>query len=347
MFLGIEIGGTKLQLGVGDGRAAQTFALERLAIEPALGAAGIRQQLAAAADRMLAGKTLEGIGIGFGGPVDSAAGRTIKSHQIVGWDDFPLAAWCAQTFGAPTVVQNDADTAALAEARFGAGRGANPVFYVTVGSGIGGGLIVDGKIYRGAGRGAAEIGHLRPGLHADHPDVTVESLASGWGIAAQAQTILSGAVAQRIDPSLQRARVTSRLERERRLSAAVAASEEFEADLLARAEGQIDNITGKLVADAAREGNALAADILQSAWQALGWGIAQVITLTAPEVVVVGGGVALLGEEMLQPLREEVARYVFPPFLERYRIVPAELGEEMVVYGALALAAEHALDKHL
>ncbi len=340
MYLGIEIGGTKLQLGVGDGRGATAVALERLTVDPARGAAGIRQQIAAAADRLLAGCAPAGIGIGFGGPVDAAAGRTIKSHQIAGWEDFPLADWCAQTLGAPTTLQNDADTAALAEARFGAGRGANPVFYVTVGSGIGGGLVVDGKIYRGAGRGAAEIGHLRPGLHADHAELTVESLASGWGIAAQAQSILSGAVARRIDPALQGAGVTSREERERRLSAAVAASEEFEADLLVRAEGQIDLVTGKLVADAARDGNALAADILQSAWQALGWAIAQVITITAPEAVVIGGGVALLGEEMLRPVREQVARYVFPPFLDRYRFVPAELGEEMVVYGALALAAE-------
>lgn len=340
MFLGIEIGGTKLQLGIGDGQHPQTTALERLTVDPAAGAAGIRRQIAEAADRLLAGRAVRAIGIGFGGPVDVVAGRTIKSHQIDGWEDFPLVEWCQQTLGMPAMLQNDADTAALAEARFGAGHGANPVFYVTVGSGIGGGLVVDGRIYRGAGRGAAEIGHLRPGLQADQAELTVESLASGWGIASQAQTLLSGAVAQRIDPALQVSRASNRSERERRLSAAVAASEEFEADLLARAGGFLDAITGKLVAEAARDGNAVAADILQRAWQALGWAIAQVITLTAPEVIVIGGGVALLGEEMLQPVREQVARYVFPPFLDRYRIVPAGLGEEMVVYGALALAAD-------
>ncbi len=343
MFLGIEIGGTKLQLGVGEGREARLVSMERLTVDPARGAAGIREQIAATADRLLAKHPVRGIGIGFGGPVDANSGRTIKSHQIDGWDDFPLTDWCERTLGVPAVLQNDADTAALAEATFGAGRGANPVFYVTVGSGIGGGLVVDGKIYRGSGRGAAEIGHLRPGLHADHAEMTVESLASGWGIAAQAQSLLSGAVASRIDPSMQARHATSRGEWQRRLSAAVAASEECEKDLLQRAEGNVEAITGKLVAEAARDGNALATDILHHAWQALGWAIAQVITLNAPEMVVIGGGVALLGEEMLNPVREQVARYVFPPFLERYRILPAELGEEMVVFGALKLAADGAV----
>ncbi len=340
MFLGIEIGGTKLQLGVGDGRSAQAVALQRLTVDPARGAAGIREQIAATADQFASRYSLRGVGIGFGGPVDIGTGRTIKSHQIDGWDDFPLSEWCQQTLGLPACLRNDADTAALAEARFGAGRGSNPVFYVTVGSGIGGGLVIDGRIHAGSGRGAAEIGHLRPGLHADQPDMTVESIASGWGIAAQAQALLSGAVAQRFDAAIQTGAV-NRSERERRLSAAVAASEEFEADLLARAGGQLEAVTGKLVAEAARDGNGVAADILRHAWQALGWGIAQAITLVAPEVVVIGGGVALLGEEMLRPVREHVAQYVFPPFLDRYRIVPAGLGEEMVVYGALALAADN------
>ena len=96
-----------------------------------------------------------------------------------------------RTFGMPTAVGNDCDVAGLAEARFGAGRGRRVLFYVTVGSGIGGGLIVDGQIYRGNGVAAAEIGHLRPGLHADRPDETVESMASGWGIAAAAQSRLA------------------------------------------------------------------------------------------------------------------------------------------------------------
>ena len=92
------------------------------------------------------------------------SGRTIVSHQIDGWQDFPLGDWCRQTLGRPAVLGNDSDLAGLGEARFGAGRGHRIVFYSNVGSGIGGSLVVDGELYRG-GRGvASEIGHLRPGL---------------------------------------------------------------------------------------------------------------------------------------------------------------------------------------
>ena len=115
----------------------------------------------------------------LGGPVDAEHGRVIKSHQIEGWDGYPLAEWVQATLNLPAAVANDCDAAAIAEARFGAGQGRHVVFYVTVGSGIGGGLVLDGQIYRGSGPAAAEIGHLRPGLHADRPDETVESIASG------------------------------------------------------------------------------------------------------------------------------------------------------------------------
>ncbi len=131
---------------------------------------------------------MSAIGIGFGGPVDSAAGRVVKSHQIDGWEDVELVKWCRGRLGVPARLQNDCDVAALAEARFGAGRDTRVVFYITIGTGVGGGLVIDGRIYHGAGVSVAEIGHLRPGLHADHADDTVESLASGWGIAAEAQS---------------------------------------------------------------------------------------------------------------------------------------------------------------
>ena len=103
---------------------------------------------------------LKGVGIGFGGPVDDATRTVIKSHQIEGWDNFPLADWVSDVVGLPAVLGNDADVAGLAEALHGAGKGLSPIFYITIGSGIGGGFIIDGEIYRGVGRGAAEIGHL-------------------------------------------------------------------------------------------------------------------------------------------------------------------------------------------
>src|SRR5579884_2668155 len=165
MFLGIEIGGTKLQLGLGRGDG-QLAALWRGTVDPARGADGIRRQITLAVDDLLqrAGLTrdrLRGIGVGFGGPVDDNTRTVIKSHQIAGWDNFPLADWLGEMLDLPAVLGNDADVAGLAEALFGAGKGYSPVFYITIGSGIGGGLIVDGQILRGTGRGAAEIGHLK------------------------------------------------------------------------------------------------------------------------------------------------------------------------------------------
>jgi glucokinase len=338
MLLGVEIGGTKLQLGVGPGDGT-LVALERFDVQPKHGAAGILDQIERVARTLIARQEVSAIGIGFGGPVDRAAGRVVKSHHVEGWDDFPLVDWCAKHLSLPAALENDCDAAALAEARFGTGQGRNPVFYVTVGTGIGGGLVVDGNIYRGSGHGAAEIGHLRPGLHAEHPDQTVESLASGWGIAAAAQARLSDPISHRFEPLTTGLRRMSPEDMRQRLIETEEASEEFAADLLERCDGRIEQLTAHLVAQAAGEGNELAREVFARACQALGWGIAQAITLASPQVVVIGGGVSLADESLfLAPLRQAVARYVFPPLTDTYEILPAKLGEAVVVHGALAAA---------
>ena len=184
MFLGIEIGGTKLQLGLGQGDGRITC-LWRDTVDVAAGGEGIRRRIVTAVPELLAQadlslQQLSGIGVGFGGPVDDATQSTIKSHQIDGWDAIPLAAWLTEQFGLAAALGNDADVAGLAEALFGAGKGLSPIFYITIGSGMGGGLIVEQKIYRGCGRGAAEIGHLRVPYRGSR--VPLEDVASGWGI---------------------------------------------------------------------------------------------------------------------------------------------------------------------
>jgi len=340
MFLGIEIGGTKLQLAVGAGDGSPFVGFERVSVDPAQGAPGILSHIERVGGALVGRWPVRRVGFGFGGPVNAATGRVVRSHQIEGWHDFPLAEWATRTFGVPTSLGNDCDVAGLAEARFGAGRGRRVVFYVTVGSGIGGGLIIDGQIHHGAGTAAAEIGHMRPGLSADRSDETVESLASGWGIAAAAQARLSDPISTPLQPLGEGARHRRPEELRQRLIEQEEATEEFAADLLDRADGQIEQVTAKLVAEAAGDGNPLALDVLAHACQALGWAIAQVITLLSPDVVVVGGGVPQMGETLfLAPLRAQVERYVFPPLLRSYEIVPAGLGEQVVVHGALALAA--------
>jgi len=203
----------------------------------------------------------------------------------------------------------------LGEARFGAGRNSRIVFYSNVGSGIGGALVIDGALYLGgAGAAVAEVGHLRPGPDAVEPDQTVESVASGWGIATRARA---------------------------RLADAGTRQQETADRLLAQCGGDIEQLTGKLVVEAVVEGNALAAEIFRGAIRSYGWALAQVVTLLAPNVLVIGGGVPQVGESFFfAPLREQVDRYVIPPLRGTYEIVPAVLGEEVVVHGALALAAE-------
>ncbi len=344
MYLGIEIGGTKLQLGVGHGDGSPMAALERVDVEPSRGAEYIRRQIEEHAATLISQHDVTAVGIGFGGPVDAAAGRTIVSHQVEGWGDFALADWCRDVLGRPAVLGNDSDLAGLAEARFGAGRGHAIVFYTNIGSGIGGALILDGKLYRGAGGVASELGHLRPGLQSDHPDQTLESIASGWAIADAVRSRLA-------DPSSHPLAMLTgegvhpwqHEEVRQHLIQREEADEEAAADLLQRCDGDGSRLTTAMITQAAAEGNRLAEDVFAHAVEAFGWGIAQMITLLAPQVVVVGGGVSLVGERRLfVPLRKQVNRYVFPPLRDSFQIVAAELGEETVVHGALALAAERA-----
>jgi len=302
MYLGIEIGGTKLQLGLGAG-AGQLQGLWRETVDPASGPDGIRRQITRAVPELLARAGLErslidGIGIGFGGPVDDETQHVIKSHQIDGWDDFPLAQWIADIVGRPAVLGNDADVAGLAEALFGAGQGLSPVFYITIGSGIGGGLIVDGAIYRGQGRGGAEIGHLRmPVKSADGLTwFPLEELASGWAIGRQA-----AAAGLTISSSC----------------------------------------TAETVASLAQQGDPRALALLHDVCSHLAEAICHVIVFLCPRRIVIGGGVSLMGESIFfQPLRALVADRVFRPFAGMVEIVPAHLGEEVVVHGALALARQ-------
>jgi glucokinase len=320
MFLGIEIGGTKLQVGVGAGDGVLS-GLWRGTVDVAAGPDGIRRRIAAAVPELLATSgidrsTLRGVGIGFGGPVDDSNQTIIKSHQIDGWDGFPLADWISDLVGLPAALGNDADVAGLAEALHGAGKGMSPIFYITVGSGIGGGFIIDGQIYRGCGRGAAEIGHLRvPFMGSMWP---LESLASGWGMTKQ---------------------VDFRLRYPHQFGLDCEASAN-----LSQRFFQFTNqrpITAQLIAEAAGAGDLFASGILVDALQSLAEGIGHVLTLLCPKRIVIGGGVSLIGEELFfQPLRRFVIERTFKPFEGLTDIVPASLGEAVVVHGALALARQ-------
>lgn len=320
MYLGIEIGGTKLQIGVGQGDGVLA-GLWRGSVDIAAGAEGIRRQITNAVPELLeqtkiARGQIRGVGIGFGGPVDDATKTVIKSHQIEGWDEFPLADWITDILGLPAALGNDADVAGLAEALFGAGKGLSPIFYITIGSGIGGGLIINGEIYRGCGRGAAEMGHLRMrcwGMdEGEYEYVPLEQVASGWAIGQIARMLGKGNV-----------RLAGR-----------------NTPLNRVVNGAWEHVTARDVCQAAELGDQDALVILNNSWEQLAEAICQVIALLSPRCFVIGGGASLMGEKMLfEPLRRMVAERVFKPFANCYDIVPAALGEEVVVHGALALAS--------
>src|SRR5579883_992055 len=177
MIVGIEIGGTKLQLVAGD-ETGKILERRRLNVNPARGAAGIREQIQHTLPGLISSSGATAIGVGFGGPVDWQQNRICRSHQIEGWSEFDLGGWLGQISGLPVKVDNDANVAALGEARLGAGRALNPVFYITLGSGVGGGVVVDGRIYHGASPGEAEIGHVR----LDRCGTIVEGRCSGWAV---------------------------------------------------------------------------------------------------------------------------------------------------------------------
>ncbi|NND70070.1 MAG: ROK family protein [Rhodothermales bacterium] len=300
MILGIEIGGTKLQVGLADQPGESFKAFVRQPVNRDDGAQGILTTLAEVCKPIISKHPVTRIGIGFGGPVDSINGVVRKSHHVKGWENFNLAKWCRSELGHDGVVDNDCNVCALAEAKYGAGKGLNSVFYVTVGTGIGGGLYVNGNIF-GADRPAiVEIGHLRPAPVED-PLAIVEDYCSGLGIAKQYLDKLKAQSNE--DPA-------------------------------------IESITAKEIASAARHGDALSRQIMEEAVQVLGWAIAQAITMTAPEIVVVGGGVSMASNSVfMHPLRKYVDRYVMTLLAGTYQVRRAQLGEEVVVHGAVALAA--------
>ncbi|MBL8866332.1 MAG: ROK family protein [Planctomycetia bacterium] len=325
MFLGIEIGGTKQQVGLGAGGGSLVSLgneenLLKRTVEPSVGAAGIRAKIEAMLPELwersgISPSAVKGIGIGFGGPFDDATGRTIKSHHIDGWDGFPLGEWAKSLLNVPVAIGNDADVAGLGEALFGAGRGVSPLFYITVGTGIGGGLILDGAIYRAVGRGAAEIGHLKvlDWSRAGTPMmIELEKIASGFAIGERAKEL---AIAGEAAGSL----------------------------LLELVEGDASKITGTLVGRAAKKKDKFSRNVLKEATDALAEAICQMIALVCPRRIVIGGGVASNGDELFfDPLRAAVAERVFRPFADLTDIVPAKLAEEVVIHGAIGLAARRA-----
>lgn len=300
-LLGIEVGATKLQLVIGDA-AGRIHQRERRTVDRSRAAAGIREQIAQVIAQWCMSFEWQAVGVGFGGPVDGKTGRIARSCHIEGWDDFPLGDWLAKLTNTPVIVENDTNAAALGESIFGAGCDANPVFYTNSGSGVGGGLVVDGRIYHGATPGEAEFGHLR----FDKSGTIVEDRCSGWAL-------------------------------DRRVRAAAVAGGSVLSELIPPGTGGGE---ARHLSAAIMQGDPIAETILTGAADDLAFALSHVVHLFHPQVVILGGGVSLIGEPWRAAIARALPRYLMTAFQPGPPVRLSALGENVVPVGALACARE-------
>lgn len=310
-ILAIDIGGTKLAVGITTReRLERERRFDELRKEPIVAPGDpptvIARVIELARDLAPRGG-FEGIGISIGGPLDHESGIVLNFPHLPGWRDIALRDELSRALGAPAVLDNDANLGALAEHRLGAGRGVRDMVYMTISTGIGGGLIVDDRLVHGVGSAAAEIGHITvqtdgPLCDCGNPGC-LERMASGTNIARAA-----------------------RLRLERDATAGARLRELCGSD--------VSRVTAADVARAAGEGDALATDVWERAMEYLAIGIGSIIHVLAPPLIVIGGGVAQSGEGLLEPLRRNLRRHVFYVPLDRICIVTAELGHDSAVLGA-------------
>jgi len=252
---------------------------------------------------------ISAVGVAAPGPIDAKSGVVTTPPNLPGWTDVPLRQLIQDGLGLPTALENDANAAALAEHRFGAGQGTEHMIYVTASTGIGGGFILNGELYGGATGAAGEIGHmtiLPQGPHCGCGNRgCLEALASGTAIAREARERVKCGIPTLI------------------------------ADL---AKGDLKHISAKLVAQAAGQGDIEAQEILDEAMTYLGVGMANLVNLFNPELIVIGGGLTNMGARIFDPVRSIIQRRAFRAAAQVVRVVPARLGDDVGALGAAAVA---------
>jgi glucokinase len=313
-FGGIDLGATKILSLVVD--AAGSLLAED--IRPTLGGEGVDAVIARMADSLRDSLTKAGlregqltaVGVSAPGPVDHLRGVVTYPPNLPGWRDVPLASRLQQVLGVPCFLENDANAAAVAEHRFGAGRGVRHMLFITVSSGVGGGIIIDGALYRGASGGAGEVGHIV--LNEDGP-------LCGCGRRGCLEVYSSGLAIAREGSDLVARKPDSRL---------------------ARIAAEGPPLTAEAVHRAASDGDTAARRIIAVAGHRLGEGIASLINVLNPELIVLGGSLIKMGDIYLGPMREAAASEAFPQHWRDVRIVEVALGDQSPALGAASLAAD-------
>lgn len=310
LFGGIDLGGTRIRAVLADGRG-NLLDRQEVRTHADEGPNAVIKRIVGLAERTF-GQTpgVCAVGVGAPGPLNARTGVVTNPPNLPGWVNVPLGTLLQERLGIPTFLGNDGNAAAVGELTFGAGRGTQDLIYITVSTGVGGGIVMGGKLVDGYNGAGGEIGHmvLYPNGElcscgrAGH----LEAYASGPAIARQAVEALNSGERSGI-PTL--------------------------------AEGSPNGITARLVVQAAAGGDALGLRLVRQAGERLGHAAVTLIHLLNPELIIVGGGVSAAGELLLEPMRAVASQGLMPVFHEGLSIVRAELGADVGLYGAVALAA--------
>jgi len=314
--VGVDIGGTNLVVGVVAEEGGEPVGLRVGATEAGRGPDAVVDDVVGMAEAAIeetlslhGGDRAQGIGVGIGcpGPLDLDRGLVLTTPNL-GWTNYPVRDRVADALGLPAVLDNDANCATYAEWWQGAGRGSTQMAGVTLGTGIGGGLILDGRLFRGASGTAGELGHTtidftgrrcRCGNYG-----CLEAYASGPNIAARAREGIEAG---------------------------------YDSLIVEMVHGDLGRVTSKTVYDALLAGDKHASDVMLETARALGAGVANIVNMFNPEVVVIVGGVTRAGEHLFAPLRSEVRRRAFDVSVAACRIVPGELAHSAGVIGAAGI----------
>jgi glucokinase len=308
--VGIDIGGTNIVVGTVAEDGSEVLGLVSEPTFAEQGADAVLERIVRLTRASMAaarGRDIAGVGIGSPGPLDTARGIVLLTPNL-GWTNFPLRDRLATALGLPATLDNDANCAVFGEWWRGAARGADHVVGITIGTGIGGGIVLDGEIYHGASDIAGEIGHMTidsTGRRCKCGNYgCLEAYASGPAIAARAvEGVEAGA----------------------------------ESALPEYVGGDLTKITAQVVYEAAHDGDEYARDVVRDTAEFLGAGVANIINIFNPQVVVICGGVTLAGDRLFAPLARAVKRRAFKPAVDVCRIVPGELTGTAGVYGAAAV----------
>ncbi|HOX38378.1 MAG TPA: ROK family protein [Candidatus Brocadiia bacterium] len=310
----MDIGGTNFSLGLAE-QGGRLLECVREATDREGGADWMIARLTETAKSLMAASSVKPVscGISFGGPADFERQICRSSTHVGGWADLPLPRLISESLGIPAVMDNDANVAALGEHRYGAGVGLSSIIFYTVSTGIGGGIILDGKPYRGRYSAAGEFGHspVWPG----GPECPcgnrgcLEAVCSGDGIARRARKAVRG-------------------------------KPEAGKMLLASAGGDTEKITAKLVFQTARAGDSLSHEIIEETGRYFAMSIATAFNVLDLDLAILGGGVSLAGEQLLAPIRENMKNHLFGNARKTARVTTAKLGLDSCLLGALALAEE-------